>query len=646
MILFRSDKMRFEIKDRDGLARIGVLETRHGKVETPALLPVINPNKMLIEPKEMKRLFNIDILITNSYIIYKNKRLKEIALSEGVHKLLNFDGAVMTDSGTFQSYVYGDIDVDPIEIVKFQRDIGSDIGTILDLFTEPNDSYREVKRKIRETIKRAKASSRIKGEMLLACPVQGGVYGDLRVACAKKMSEIECEVHPIGGVVPLMENQRYDDLTRVILSSKRYLPPSRVIHLFGAGHPLVFPLAIALGVDLVDSASYAKYARDERLIFPWGTERLEDLEEIPCSCPVCTKTDVKELKEMDKVERERRIALHNLYVCFSEMKRVKLAIREGSLWELVEEKASLNPMLFDALRVLEKEEVKEWLERFESVSKKSALFYVNSHTLHRPIIYRYQKRLFSRYLEREKEIMLVDEVEKPYSRYYGKEWENTKVDIIVKTPFGPVPLPLDEMYPIAQSVFPRNIDEESRLLSERLIREFIERFRLKVVSRKIRGKRDLDLDRVRYVIDMQFGKGVSDILLDGKVKIVKSKSTGKIRNVYLDGKHILSMRAQDGLFTLKLDGAKILHAYYAFPRLRVVVREDVSHFIRDGRNVFSKFVVDCDPNLRPFDECLIVSESDSLLGVGRCLLNREEMLSFDHGIAVKTREGVKDGRNS
>jgi len=121
--------MRFEIKDRDGLARIGVLETRHGKVETPALLPVINPNKMLIEPKEMKRLFNIDILITNSYIIYKNKRLKEIALSEGVHKLLNFDGAVMTDSGTFQSYVYGDIDVDPIEIVKFQRDIGSDIAT-------------------------------------------------------------------------------------------------------------------------------------------------------------------------------------------------------------------------------------------------------------------------------------------------------------------------------------------------------------------------------------------------------------------------------------------------------------------------------------------------------------------------------------
>ena len=638
--------MRFEVKDRDGLARIGVLETRHGKVETPTLLPVINPNRMVIEPKEMKKLFKIDILITNSYIIYKNKRLKEFALSKGVHKLLDFDGAIMTDSGTFQSYVYGDVDVDPIEIVEFQRDIGSDIGTILDLFTNPEDSYNEAKRKVKETIKRARVGSRIKGEMLLACPVQGGVYEDLRKACAREMGDIDCEVHPIGGVVPLMEQQRYDELTRVITSSKRCLPPSRVIHLFGAGHPLVFPLAIALGVDLVDSASYAKYARDDRLIFPWGTEKLEDLEEIPCSCPVCTKTDIKELKEMDKVEREKKIALHNLYICFSEMKRVKVAIKEGSLWELVEEKSSLNPMLFDALRVLEREGVKDWLERFESLSKNSALFYVNSHTLHRPIIYRYQRRLFSVYRPREKEVVLKEEVEKPYSRYYRKEWEKSKIDIIVKTPFGPVPLPLDEMYPIAQSMFPKNIDEESKMFSERLVKNFLERFGLKEINEIRRGKRDLDLDRVRYVIDMQFGKGVSDILLDGKVKIVKSKSTGKIRNVYLNGKHILSMRAQDGLFTLKLDGAKILHAHYAFPRFRVTVRGDVSRFIREGKNVFSKFVVECDPNLRPFDECLIVSDDDTLLGVGRCLLNREEMLSFGCGIAVKTREGIKDGRNN
>ncbi|MCD6236944.1 MAG: tRNA-guanine transglycosylase, partial [Thermoplasmata archaeon] len=129
--------VEFEIKDRDAAGRIGILKTAHGKITTPALLPVINPNKMLIEPKEMKRLFGAEIVITNSYIIYKNKNLREKALSDGVHLLIDFDGAIMTDSGTFQSYVYNDIDVDPFEIVDFQRDIGSDIGTILDVFTTP-----------------------------------------------------------------------------------------------------------------------------------------------------------------------------------------------------------------------------------------------------------------------------------------------------------------------------------------------------------------------------------------------------------------------------------------------------------------------------------------------------------------------------
>jgi len=105
----------------------------------------------------------------------------------------------------------------------------------------------------------------------------------LRARCAEEMGKIDCDIHPVGGVVPLMENQRYDELVRCIVSSKMHLPLSRPIHLFGAGHPMVFPLAIALGVDMMDSSSYAKYARDERFIFPWGTKKLQDMEEIPCN---------------------------------------------------------------------------------------------------------------------------------------------------------------------------------------------------------------------------------------------------------------------------------------------------------------------------------------------------------------------------
>lgn len=632
--------VKFEIKDRDGLGRLGHLETKHGKLETPVLLPVINPNKTLIKPAEMKKLFGINAVITNSYIIYRSERLREIALSKGVHGLLGFDGIIMTDSGTFQSHVYGTIDVDYMEIFEFQKDIGSDIGTILDVFTEPEDTYNQVRKKVKETLRRAEKSVKAKGEMLAACTIQGGLYDELRSLCAKEMGKIECDVHPIGGVVPLMENQRYSDLVRCVVSSKRCLPPSRPVHLFGAGHPIVFPLAVALGVDMLDSASYAKYAYDERMIFPWGTEKLEELEEIPCNCPICSKFDAKELKEMEREERVRNLAIHNLYVCFAEIKRVKKAIREGSLWELVEEKSSCNPAIFDGLRVLERESNKEWLERFENSSKESALFYVNPHTLHRPIVYRYQKRLLSVY-KPTKEVVIREEVEKPYGSFYRKEWENSQTDIIIDSPFGPVPLPLDEMYPIAQSVFPEDIDEESRKLSKRVMERFIERNKVILVDKPRKGKRDLDIDRVRYTIDMQFGKGVSDIMLDGKIEIEKSKSTGKIRCVYINGKHILSLRAHDGLFTLKIEGAKILHEYYAPPRFRVVVDKNVSDFIREGRNVFAKFVLDCDPNLRPFDECIVVDEEDGLLAVGRCLLNREEMLSFDYGIAVKVREGVK-----
>ena len=110
----------FELKERDGLARVCELTTKHGKVTTPVLLPVINPNYLTISPKEMRDRLGVQMLITNSYIIRGNDALREKAEASGVHSLLGFDGPVMTDSGTFQNHVYGDVRVDPDEIVRFQ----------------------------------------------------------------------------------------------------------------------------------------------------------------------------------------------------------------------------------------------------------------------------------------------------------------------------------------------------------------------------------------------------------------------------------------------------------------------------------------------------------------------------------------------
>ncbi len=646
--------MKFEIKDRDAAGRLCKFTTKHGTVTTPNLLPVINPNKMLITPKEMRKLFGTEMIITNSYIIKKDKNLREKAIKKGIHQLIDFDGPIMTDSGTFQSYVYGDIKLDPLEIVEFQKNIGSDVGTILDVFGKPDQTKTEAEKGVKETLKRARTSVEIKGEMALACTVQGSTYPDIREKCAKNLSKIDADFFPIGGVVPLMENQRYTDLARVIISSKKGLDPSKPVHLFGAGHPLVFPLAVALGCDFFDSSAYVKYANGGRMIFSGGTEKLEELDELPCNCPVCSKYLASELKKLDEKDRVLQIAKHNLYISFAEIKNIRKAIKQGNLWELVERRANENPYLLEAMIELRKTDNKEWLERLEPISKNKAMFYTGNHTIHRPIIHRCHNRLLNRYQTLFKDTIVFPEGNKPYSSYYAEQIQQISkkrddVNILIDSNLGPVPLELDEMYPFAQSVFPEVTDTETEYEVTKIFKEFTKKRNIvcwkgnKTLNElKSSKKRNFDRDfmRISAVVDMQFGKNASKKLFDGGVKIIKSKKTGKIRNIYCDDEHILSMRATDGLFTLKSNGAIRLHDFFKFPRLRVIVDKDAVPFVKEGKSVFSKFVKDCDPELRPFDECLIVDGKDKLLAVGRCLLNREEMLAFSYGIAAKTREGL------
>jgi 7-cyano-7-deazaguanine tRNA-ribosyltransferase len=646
-----------ELKTRDGLGRICVFHTKHGDVETPALLPVINPNQMIISPSEMAELFGIKMVITNAYIIHKNEELREKALESGVHGLLNFDGAVMTDSGTFQSHVYGDVEIDPLQIVEFQKKIGSDVGTILDVFSEPDDGKEKVAEDMEETLKRASQAVDIKGEMNLACTVQGGVFPELRKECAQTLSKLDCEFHPIGGVVPLMESYRYRELVDIIIASKQGLIPSRPVHLFGAGHPMFLGMAVLLGCDFFDSASYVKFAKDGRFLFPFGTRKLEDLHELPCSCPICSKYSVSELSILYKAGDYKPIALHNLYATFAEMREIKQAIYEGSLWQYVENRSRAHPNLLSALRNLR--QYKQYMERFETISKNGAFFYTGPESMHRPIVFRYEKRFFERYQHPKTRIQVgFEESARPYSRFYRKEIEKiSKVadaHFIINSVFGPVPIELDEMYPIAQSVIPYELDPETHERMRRLMERHSHRglFELAVMwdgdftlqfleSAGNRGAFDLDMLRVKSVADMQFGKGAGEIIIHGDVELVKSKRTGKIRNVISDGKHVLSMRASDGIFSLKEEGARRLHKGFKSPNLRVVVEDDSVEFNRDGKNVFAKFVVECDDELRPMDEALVVNKNDELVAYGRALMNREEMLAFNIGIAVKIRDGIK-----
>ena len=633
----------FEIRLRDGLARIGHFKTAHGTVETPTLLPVINPNIMTITPAEMKEAFGIRMLITNSYIIWKNPELREKALKDGVHSLIDFDGAIMTDSGTFQSYVYGSEGVKPLQIVEFQRDIGVDVGTILDVFSLPDDSHSKVKKDMLTTIKRARESAEIKGDMMLAGTIQGSVFPDLRRECAEQMSSLDLDFHPIGGVVPLMESYRYADLVDAVMNSRIGLDPSRPTHLFGAGHPMIFPMAALMGMDFFDSSSYVKYARDGRLMFPDGTGHLKDLKEMPCTCPICSEYTPDELRAMPEEERVKAIAMHNLYVSFAELRRVKVAIREGSLWELVEERARSHPSLLNALRRLSR--YRDYMEKYEPASRSGSVFYTGRETLNRPLFYRYNQRLKERYRPPVKSMALVNARRKPYHKDPAVEAAvmSGKHPLIMSM-FGPVPYELGEMYPIAQSLEPEEFDDFERDWQNNRLNEFINTSGIDLNGEAGNEVSEEYLDRIHLsaVMDMQFGKGASEIIRNGRLKVVRSKNTGKIRNIYLDGRHILSMRAGDGLFTLKIDGGRLLHSALSPPKMRVIVGEDSAVYNRQGFNVFPRFIISADPELRPGDECLVVTEEDELVAIGTLVMPVQDISYFRSGIAVRVRDGLED----
>ena len=635
----------FEIVRRDGLARLGRFETRSGVLETPALLPVVNPKISTVSPRELYDEFGFRAIITNSYIIKNNPPLKERAQAEGLHKMLDFPGVIMTDSGTFQSHMYGEVEVTNEEMVEFQKSIGTDIGTVLDIFTEPFWTKEQTAESIVTTLERTKHACDMKGEMMINGVVQGSVYQDLREDCARKMAVMDIDVHPIGGVVPLMEQYRYTELVDVIISSKKGLNPNRPVHLFGAGHPMILAFAALMGCDLFDSASYAKFARDDRMMFIDGTYRLADMQSLDCNCPACRGHTLESLRKMDKKEREKILARHNLYQITNELALVRRYIREGRLWDLAEIRCRAHPELLNALRRLK--EHRTFMELTEPISRDGAMFYTGSETRGRPIFERYRNRLMTRYVPPTNKAAIFPDAEKPYSKHYVSDFNKVRTagyTPIVLSAFGPVPAEMDEIYPLAQSLFPQINDRET----EEEVEEFTEEFLKKMGFIDIRQFGDIEPGELEYDADLlrakatsryQFGIEATEALFRGNIELVVSRKTGKIRNVISDGEHVLSMRASDGLYTLRPEGAKRLLKAIPSPKMRAIVMDDAVPYVSNGRNVFCQFVIDMDGELRPMEETIVVDKDDNFLATGRAWLIKNEVKSLKKGIAVRIRSG-------
>lgn len=421
--------MNWEITDIDALGRIGKLTVNKKEMVTPNLFPVVHPYKNIINTSDLKKI-GAQCVFTNAYILYQNPQECESVLKSGIHNYLNFDGIIATDSGAFQKYMYNktDIEINAQIIENFQEEIDSDFPVILDVPVQPDDNYETAKEKVNLSIQRARdnISRRTKENCHWFGPIHGAKYSDLLKTSTIGMSKLDFDVYAVGGLVKSLLSYRFDLVIKILLNVKKNLVWNKPVHMFGLGLPQFFSLAIACGCDLMDSAAYILFAKENRYFtLATGTSKLEELEEFPCHCPICCEYKPKEVINFEEDLRTELLAKHNLYISFSELRIVRQAIREGNLWELVEQRVRNHPTLVNALNLIKSE--LPFFEKYEKVYKTHGRLYTSPESLDRPLIHRYGSKLRNNYRvpQEAKFLIILPELDvKGYKSPSTKRWLN------------------------------------------------------------------------------------------------------------------------------------------------------------------------------------------------------------------------------
>jgi len=446
----------FEIIKCDLAGRIGILHTNHGKIETPAFVPVIHPVKQSIPVKDFRKL-GFDLVITNAYIT-KNHYGQE-AVKRGIHDIIGFDGAVMTDSGGYQVLEYGGVSVTASEMAEFETKIKTDIAIPLDKPTGYGLTKTKAKSFVDHTLKISKQTLKqsINNGQIWVGPIQGGEHFDLVRRSTKTLVNYGFQMLALGSPVEFMESYKFNLLAKMIISAKSQMPVSLPLHLFGAGHPLTIPFAVALGCDTFDSASYMLYAKQERYITDDRTKHLSEIVNFSCNCLVCTKFTPKELLALDESEKINSLALHNLISIKSEVDRVKDAIHEGRLWEYVMKKARAHPKLFEVIEVFTSNP--NYFIETTPKFKDKAIFLFSKEDQFRPEVLAYHN-IVRKFRTKKKSLVISKDTEiKP--AYLSQE--HVKIKKSFKDPesmqfcqynpyLGLIPLELSDVFPAAHHV--------------------------------------------------------------------------------------------------------------------------------------------------------------------------------------------------
>ncbi len=344
-------------------ARLGRLHTPHGVIDTPVFMPVgTQATVKAMTPEELKEM-NAEIILSNTYHLFLRPGAELIREAGGLHRFMNWDRPILTDSGGFQVFSLGPLRkisedgvtfkshldgsthfMSPERATEVQTALGSDIIMAFDECT-PYPSTREYTVAALERTTRWAArckEAHIRDDQALFGIVQGGMYKDLRERSARELLEIGFPGFGIGGLSvgepkPLM----YEMLDYTIPC----LPGDKPRYLMGVGSPDCLIEGVMRGVDMFDCVLPTRIARNGTVMTSSGRVVIKNAENArdfrpldeECTCYTCrnySRAYIRHLFKAEEILGLRLTTIHNLYFLLTLMTKVRRAITEDSLPEL------------------------------------------------------------------------------------------------------------------------------------------------------------------------------------------------------------------------------------------------------------------------------------------------------------------------
>lgn len=362
-------KLQFELlkKETKTGARLGKI-TYHGQeYETPMFMPVgTQATVKTLSPEEVKDT-KAGIILANTYHLWLRPGDEIVKKAGGLHKFMNYDGPILTDSGGFQVFSLakpkditeegvhfknqynGDkLFLTPEKSIKIQENLGSDIVMSFDECPPASASYDYLKQSVERTLRWAKRGKDVfKDEnQLLFGIVQGGAYEDLRKMSAESLVAMNFDGYSIGGVAN--DHESKEDMYKAFHYSTKYLPEDKLRYAMGIGEPIDLVEGVIRGVDLFDCVTPTRLARHGHAFTKYGKINLknakykEDFTPISeeCDCYACkhyTKAYIKHLINADETFGARLLSIHNIRYLVSLMEEIREAIKEDRLNDFREE---------------------------------------------------------------------------------------------------------------------------------------------------------------------------------------------------------------------------------------------------------------------------------------------------------------------